>query len=202
MRRRRDRRSRFGPNADDVLDLLEQLDRLSTADVLGLAAAGAALTGERGPGEPADTRPDPRLVAARRRVRTLAETHGRLAALRSVGDEIADWAASLVHWFPAGIAGGSEARSEIPPRLAALPVVLDAAYATVMEDLLTEEEADLLCAAWDEGVPDAGDDAGDDAGPDDGAGPEGGVELDAGESTPAEDAPAEDTPTERETGSS
>jgi hypothetical protein len=192
MRRRRDRRSRFGPNADDVLDLLEQLDRLSTADVLGLAAAGAALTGERGPGEPADTRPDPRLAAARRRMRTLAETHGRLAALRAVGDEIADWAASLVHWFPAGIAGGSEARSEIPPRLAALPVVLDAAYATVMEDLLTEEEADLLCAAWDEVVPDAGDDAG----------PEGGVELAAGESTPAEDTLAEDTPTERETGSS
>jgi hypothetical protein len=78
-----------------------------------------------------------------------------MAPLRAVGDEIADWASSLVHWFPAGIAGGSEARSEISPRMAALPVVLDAAYATVMEDLLTEEETDLLCAAWDEIVPDA-----------------------------------------------
>jgi hypothetical protein len=85
-------------------------------------------------------------------------------ALRAVGDEIADWAASLVHWFPAGVAGGSEARSEIPPRMAALPVVLDAAYATAMEDLLTEEETDLLCAAWDEVVPDADDESADDDG--------------------------------------
>jgi hypothetical protein len=152
--RPRDRRARYGPNADDVVDLLEQLDRLSATQILALAAAGAALTGDRGPGEPPAGEPDPRLVAARARLRTLAESHGRMPALRAVGDEVADWAASLVHWFPAGVAGGSEARSEISPRMAALPVVLDAAYATVMEDLLTEEEADLLCATWEEAVPD------------------------------------------------
>lgn len=154
MRRRKDRRSRFGPNADDVLDLLEQLDRLSTAEVLCLAAAGAALTGDRGPGELPITQSDPRLAAARGHMRRLAEAHGRMSALRAVGDEIADWASSLAHWFPAGVAGGSEARSEMSPRMAALPVVLDAAYATVMEDLLPEEETSLLCAAWDEMVPD------------------------------------------------
>ncbi|MCU0482856.1 MAG: hypothetical protein MUC54_01050 [Chloroflexi bacterium] len=157
MRRPRNRRSRFGPNADDVTALLEQLERLSMAEVLGLAAAGEALGSDRGPAEPPRSEPDPRLAEARTRLRRLAEAHDRTGALRAVGDEIADWAASLAHWFPAGIAGGSEARSEISPRMAALPAVLDAAYATVMEDLLTEDDADLLCAAWDDVVPDVDD---------------------------------------------
>jgi hypothetical protein len=165
MRRPRDRRSRFGPNADDVVDFLEQVERLSTAEILALAAAGAALVGDRGPAEPPVAEPDPRLAEARARTRRLAETHDRTSALRAVGDEIAHWATSLAHWFPAGVAAGSEARSEIPPRMAALPVVLDAAYATVMEDLLTEDEADLLCAAWDEIVPDGDEQAVADAAP-------------------------------------
>lgn len=149
-----DQRARFGPNADDVVALLEQLDHLATAEVVSLAAAGRAMTGDDGPDGPGTIDPASPRAAARTRLRALADEHGRLPALRAVGDEVATWAASVAHWFPAGIAGGTEARSEISPRLAALPAVLDAAYATVMEDLLTEEETDLLCATWDEVVPD------------------------------------------------
>jgi hypothetical protein len=156
-----DQRARFGPNADDVVALLEQLDRLAMAEVVSLAAAGRAMTGDAGPDGSGTIDPASPRAAARARLRALADDHGRLAALRAVGDEIATWAASVAHWFPAGIAGGAEARSEISPRLAALPPVLDAAYATVMEDLLTEEETDLLCAAWDEVVPDPDEDEAD-----------------------------------------
>lgn len=147
--------ARYGPNADDIIELLERLDHLSMAAVVSLAAAGRALGDDAGPEGVAGVDSGSPLGAARARLRALAGEHDRLPALRAVGDEVATWAASVAHWFPAGIAGGTEARSEISPRMAALPAVLDAAYATVMEDLLTEEETDLLCAAWDEVVPDA-----------------------------------------------
>jgi hypothetical protein len=50
------------------------------------------------------------------------------------------------------VAGSGESTSEIAPRIAAAPIVLDAAYAVVLEDLLADDELDLLLAPWDEVV--------------------------------------------------
>jgi len=148
--------ARFGPNADDVIELLERLDHLGMAEVFGLAAARWGMTVEPGSGGTAWIDRDERRAAARAHLRALAEEHDRLAPLRAVGDEVAQWTTSPVHWFPAAEGGISIASKELPPRMAAAPPILDVAYATVMEDLLTEEETDLLCSAWDEIVPDAG----------------------------------------------
>jgi len=147
---------RFGPNADDVVDLLEQLDRLGMAEVLSFSAARWGMTIEPGTGGSAWIDLDAGRATARAHLRELAEDHGRLDVLRAVGDEVAAWSTSLAHWFPAGVVGVSPAAEELPPRMAAAPPILDAAYATAMADLLTEEETDLLCAAWDAVVPDAG----------------------------------------------
>ncbi len=171
--------ARFGPNAGDVTVLLEELEHLGMAEVLGLAAARWGMTVEPGSGGTAWVDLDERRAAARARLRQLAEQYGRLAALRAVGDDVAAWTTSLAHWFPAGVIGLSPAAEELPPRMAATPAILDAAYATVMEDLLTEEETDLLCAAWDEIVPDQ-------------AGPRGEPEPGSDEATVADQAGPED----------
>ncbi len=50
------------------------------------------------------------------------------------------------------MAGAGESTAEIGPRMAAVPVVLDAAYAVVLEDLLDDDELDLLLGPWEEVV--------------------------------------------------
>ncbi len=48
--------------------------------------------------------------------------------------------------------GIGESTAEIGPRMAAVPIVLDAAYAVVLVDLLAADEVDLLLAPWDDVV--------------------------------------------------
>ena len=88
----------------------------------------------------------------RTRLREIARRARRLEAVRAVGDEVAAWASSTTHWFPAGVAATGDSTKEIGPRMAAVPVVLDAAYAVVLEDLLSDDELDLLMAPWEEVV--------------------------------------------------
>jgi hypothetical protein len=153
----------YGPNTTAAERLLEDLDRLDSGAVVALAAAGGGAFGT------ADDDPD---VAARAdlraRLREIAKAGGRLGAIRAIGDEVAAWASSTTHWFPAGVYGSGESTSQIAPRLAATPIVLDAAYAVVLEDLLADDELDLLLAPWEEvvGSPFGNDD-------EDGADPDG-----------------------------
>ena len=139
-------KGRYGPNAVAAERLLDDLERLPTAEVAALAAAGG-VTGTA-PGDPD--------VAARAevraRLRDIARHGGRLDAIRAVGDEVAAWASSATHWFPAGVAGALDSTREIGPRVAAVPIVLDAVYAVVLEDLLADWELDLLLEPWEDVV--------------------------------------------------
>ena len=94
----------------------------------------------------------PRGRSCGRACATWPERAGRLDAIRAIGDEVAAWASSTTHWFPAGVAGSGESTAEIGPRMAAVPIVLDAAYAVILEDLLEDADVDLLLGPWEEVV--------------------------------------------------
>ena len=140
-------KTRFGPNSVAAERLLDDLEHLPPGAIAALAAAGGGTVGT------ADDDPD---VAARAglraRLRDISAAGHRLDAIRAIGDEVEAWASSTKHWFPAGVAGTGESTAEIGPRMAAVPIVLDAAYAVVLEDLLDAAEMDLLLAPWDEVV--------------------------------------------------
>jgi hypothetical protein len=141
------RKAQYGPSSAAAERLLDDLDRLHPGAVAALAAAGGGTFGT------AEDDPD---VGARDelrgRLREIARRSGRLDAVRAIGDEIADWAASTSHWFPAGVAGAGESTREMGTRLAAAPIILDAAYAVVLEDQLARWELDLLLAPWEQVV--------------------------------------------------
>jgi hypothetical protein len=139
--------TRYGPNTVAAERLLEDLDHLHPGAVAALAAAGGGSFGT------ADD--DPNVAARaelRARLRDVAVAAGRLEAVRAIGDEVEAWASSTTHWFPAGVAGAGESTAEIGPRLAAVPIVLDAAYAVILTDLLRDGELDLLLEPWKEVV--------------------------------------------------
>jgi hypothetical protein len=141
------KRASFGPNSVAAQRLLDDLDHLHPGAIAALAAAGGGAFGT------AEDDPD---VAARAelrsRLREIATAAGRLDAVRAIGEEVAAWASSTTHWFPAGVAGAGESTSEIAPRIAAAPIILDAAYAVVLKDLLARDELELLMAPWAEVV--------------------------------------------------
>ena len=139
--------ARYGPNSVAAERLLDDLDRLHPGAIAALAAAGGGSFGTAESDPAVAARADLRV-----RLRDLAKSAHRLEAVRSIGDEVADWASSTTHWFPAGVAGAGESTAEIGPRMAAVPIVLDAAYAVVLEDLLEDEELDLLLSPWEEVV--------------------------------------------------
>ena len=137
----------YGPNSVAAERLLDDLDHLDQGAIVALAAAGGGSLGT--------AESDPNVAARaelRGRLRSIAKGAGRLEAIRAIGDEVAAWASSTNHWFPAGVAGAAESTAEIGPRMTAVPVVLDAAYAVVLEDRLEDEELDLLLAPWEEVV--------------------------------------------------
>ncbi len=141
------RTAQYGPNSVAAGRLLDDLDRLHPGAVAALAAAGGGTFGT--------AEDDPDIGARdelRGRLREIARRSGRLDAVRAIGDEVADWAASTSHWFPAGVAGAGESTREMGTRLAAAPIILDAAYAVVLEDQLARWELDLLLAPWEQVV--------------------------------------------------
>jgi hypothetical protein len=139
--------TRFGPNSVAAERLLGDLDHLPPGAIAALAAAGGGAFGT------AENDPDVASRAGlRARLRAISAASGRLDAIRAIGDEVAAWASSTTHWFPAGVAGAGESTAEIGPRMAAVPIVLDAAYAVVLEDLLQDADLDLLMAPWEEVV--------------------------------------------------
>jgi len=141
------RKAQYGPNSVAALRLLDDLDHLDPGAVAALGAAGGGTLGT------AEVDPDVSARAELRgRLREIARRGNRLDAVRAIGDEVADWASSTTHWFPAGVAATGDSTKEIGPRMAAVPVVLDAAYAVVLEDFLSDDELDLLLAPWEEVV--------------------------------------------------
>lgn len=136
-------RSEFGPQAVAAARFLEALDRLDTPEVVALGAAGGGVVGTDAL--------DPQVIAraeVRLELREIAQRAGRLDAVRAIGREVERWAGSAQHWFPTGVAATGEIAATIGPRLAALPVVLDAAYAVVLADQLRDSELTLLLGPW------------------------------------------------------
>ena len=133
----------YGPQGPAAARFLDALERLDTPEIVALGAAGG--------GEVGTDAQDPQ-VAARARLRLelreIARHAGRLDAVRAIGREVERWAGSAQHWFPAGVAGTSELASSIGPRLAALQVVLDAAYGVVLADQLSDSDLTLLLGPW------------------------------------------------------
>jgi hypothetical protein len=140
-------KTRFGPNSVAAERLLGDLDHLHPGAIAALAAAGGGAFGTAADDPDVATR-----AALRGRLREIARFGGRLDAIRAIGNEVEAWASSTTHWFPAGVAGSGESTAEIGPRMAAVPIVLDAAYAVVLVDLLADDEVDLLLAPWDDVV--------------------------------------------------
>jgi hypothetical protein len=133
----------YGPQGPAAERFLEALERLDTPEIVALGAAGGGVVGT--------DELDPQVVARaqlRLELRELARHAGRLDAIRAIGREVEHWAGSAQHWFPAGVAGTSELAASIGPRLAALQVVLDAAYGVVLADQLRESDLALLLGPW------------------------------------------------------
>ena len=133
----------YGPQGPAAERFLEALERLDTPEVVALGAAGGGVVGTDAL--------DPQVVARaelRQGLREIARHAGRLDAVRAIGREVEHWAGSAQHWFPAGVAGTSEVAASIGPRLAALQVVLDAAYGVVLADQLRESDLTLLLGPW------------------------------------------------------
>jgi hypothetical protein len=136
-------RGEYGPQDAAADRFLDVLDRLDTPDVVALGAAGGGVVGTEAL--------DPQVVARaelRRELREIARRAGRLDAVRAIGGEVENWAGSARHWFPAGVAGTLESTTSLGPRIAALPVVLDAAYGVVLADQLRETELAILLGPW------------------------------------------------------
>jgi hypothetical protein len=136
-------RGEYGPQDAAADRFLDVLDRLDTPDVVALGAAGGGVVGTDAL--------DPQVVARaelRRELREIARRAGRLDAVRAIGGDVENWAGSARHWFPAGVAGAMESTTSLGPRMAALPVVLDAAYGVVLADQLREAELAILLGPW------------------------------------------------------
>lgn len=139
--------ARYGPNSAAARRLLDDLDHLPHGAVVALSAAGSGMP-VAGGGEPGiDARAE-----LRGRLREIARHGGRLEAVRAIGDDVAAWASSTTHWFPAGVAGALDSTREMGPRMAAAPTVLDAGYGVVLEDLLSDDELELLLGPWEDVV--------------------------------------------------
>jgi hypothetical protein len=177
----------FGPQGEAAGRFLKALDRLDIPEIIALGAAGGGVVGT--------DELDPQVISRaqlRHELREIAHRAGRLDAVRAIGQEVERWAGSAQHWFPAGVAGTSEVAASLGSRLAALPVVLDAAYGVVLADRLREAELVLLLGPWrdlagDPFSPDAPVEAHDADEPDDRFSAAGGPE--AGASPGAEDQP-------------
>jgi hypothetical protein len=128
---------RFGPNTVAAERLLAALNRLGTPEAMALASAAGGNLEDH---------------AARQTVRDalpiIARGAHRMDPIRAIGAEVERWATSVRHWFPAGVAGGSESRAEMEPRLSAVRAVLDAAYAVVLADQLRPDKIELLLGPW------------------------------------------------------
>ena len=143
-----DRRREARVRADTIAAerLLEDLDHLHPGAIAALAAAGGGAFGTA-----AD---DPDVAARAECGRACGESPSSAVASTRSGRS-----ATRLRRGPRARRTGSprawragERTAEIGPRIAAVPNVLDAAYAVVLVDLLDDDEVDLLLTPWDDVV--------------------------------------------------
>lgn len=127
-------KNEFGPNQDDVDQLLERLERVDHGQALFLASFGAD---------------DPARDQARRALREAARTGRRERQLKAAQDEVTRWVNT---WFSGGIEISGYTRDITPAQAAvgAAPLVLDAIGALVMRDLIATDDLELLAGPWQE----------------------------------------------------
>ena len=125
-------RNEFGPNQDDVDQLLERLERVEQNQALFLAGFGAD---------------DPARHRARGAVREAARAAGRERQLKAAQDEVTRW---MNTWFSGGFQISGYGRDETPAQaaVAAAPMVLDAIGALVMKDLISADDFASLTGPW------------------------------------------------------
>jgi hypothetical protein len=127
-------KNEFGPNQDDVDQLLERLERVDQNQALFLASFG---------GE------DPARDRARRALRETARSASRERQLKAAQDEVTQW---VNMWFSGGFQLSGYGRDVTPAQAAvgAAPMVLDAIGALVMRDLLSPDDLEALAGPWQE----------------------------------------------------
>ena len=125
-------KNEFGPNQDQVDELLERLEHVTHEMAMFL--------GTFDPHAPDRRR-------ARQAMRQAAIDAGRERELGNAQREVEAW---LNDWFAGGpmIAGYGRDITPAEAVARAAPVVLDAVGGTVAADLLTEPDLDVLAAPW------------------------------------------------------
>jgi hypothetical protein len=122
----------FGPNQDRVDGVLERLDVITHEMAMFLGTFD----------------PDaPERRHARDAMRRAAATGGREPAIRAAQREVEAW---VNRWFAGGpmIAGYGRDTTPAEAGARAAPAILDAVGATVVADLLREDDLDVLTAPW------------------------------------------------------
>jgi hypothetical protein len=125
-------KNEFGPNQERVDALLVRLEHVTHEMAMFLGTFDS---------EAADRR------RARAAMRQAALDSGRGSALSSAQHEVEAW---VNDWFAGGPLIAGYGRDITPAEAAAraAPIVFDAIGATVVADLLTEDEAEVLTAPW------------------------------------------------------
>lgn len=124
----------FGPNQDQVDQLLERLESVDQNQALFLASFDSDESTRR---------------RARKALRTAAEAAGRKRQLKAAQDEVTRWVNT---WFSGGFQLSGYGRDITPAQAAvgAAPVVLDAIGALVLRDLLSADDVEALTGPWQE----------------------------------------------------
>ena len=125
-------KNEFGPNQDRVDAMLERLDRVTHEMAMFLGTFD----------------PDaPERRTARDAMRQAAIDSGREKQLRAAQHEVEAW---VNHWFAGGPRIAGYGRDITPAEAAAraAPVILDAIGATVVADLLDEDDVAGLTGPW------------------------------------------------------
>jgi hypothetical protein len=127
-------KNEFGPNQDDVDQLLERLESVDQNQALFLAS----FDGE-----------DPARRRARNAMRDAANAAGRERQLKAAQDEVTRWVNT---WFSGGFQLSGYGRDITPAEAAvgAAPIVLDAIGAAVLRDLLSPDDLEALAGPWAE----------------------------------------------------
>jgi hypothetical protein len=128
------KKKEFGPNQDEVDALMERLETVEQNQALMLAGLA---------------QPDPALHRARQAMLEAARRGGREKELERAQQEVTRWVNT---WFSGGFPISGYGRDVSPGEAAvnASPVVLDAAGALVVRDLLDPDDFDTLMGRWRE----------------------------------------------------
>lgn len=127
-------KAEFGPNQEEVDQLLERLETVDQNQALFLAS----LDGK-----------DSERHRARAAMLKAARAGGRERQLKAAQQEVTRW---VNLWFSGGfqIAGYGRDISPAEAAVGAAPAVLDAVGALVLRDLLSHEDFETLIGAWHE----------------------------------------------------